>query len=161
MSVTGLESVVTGHDGVPLAILRHRKRISRSRFEILDPTGATLLATGAQATVFGTKYELMGPQSQFLMQVKFGWSGASGRGTVSLPDGRTLGTKGSLTGRDFAIFDEAGSPVGALRTTSKLFTLKRAGLEFELSLPMVTVVQAIGLAEFLRTAAENVTAAAA
>jgi hypothetical protein len=160
MRILGSESAVTTAEGVPVALLK--SRTGRSCFEILDPAGGGLLATGAQASIWGTKYELMGPQSQFLLQVKFsGWRGPTGPGTVTLADGRTLTTKGTMSGRDFSISDGAGTPVGKLHTTSRVFTLKRSGLELELTAAVLTAVQAIGLAEFLRTAVEAATAAAA
>ncbi|MEV8506346.1 hypothetical protein AB0368_16135 [Actinoplanes sp. NPDC051475] len=159
--VLGSTSTVTTDDGLPVATIRRRVWSSRRRFEILDATGTALLAAGAQAGFWGNKYELMGPQSEFLLSLKFGgWTGPSGRGVVSLPDGRSLATKGNWTAREFTITDEAGSPVAELHTRGGLFALGQ-NLAFELRTPVLSVVQAIGLAQCIRAAVESASAAAA
>lgn len=161
-SVFGTSSAVTTGDGLPVATIRRRVLSARSRFEILDAAGTTLLATGAQAGFWGNKYEVMGPESQFLLSLKFsGWTGPSGRGVVSLPDGRTLATKGNWTAREFTLADEAGTPVAQLHTTSRLLSLRPGSLAFELKAPVLSVVQAIGLAQCIRAAVESTAAAAA
>ncbi|BCJ55032.1 hypothetical protein Asp14428_65070 [Actinoplanes sp. NBRC 14428] len=159
--VLGSTSAVTTGDGLPVATIRRRVWSSRRRFEILDAAGTALLATGSQAGMWGNKYELMGPQSEFLLSLKFsGWTGPTGRGVVSLPDGRTLATRGNWTAREFTMTDEAGTPVAELHTRGGVFALGR-NLAFELRTPMLSIVQAIGLAQSVRAAVESATAAAA
>ncbi|MEV4702470.1 hypothetical protein [Actinoplanes sp. NPDC049316] len=161
-SVFGTTSAVTTGDGLPVATVRRRKLSARGRFEILDATGTTLLATGAQAGFWGNKYEVMGPESQFLLSLKFsGWTGPTGRGVVSLPDGRTLATKGNWSAREFTLTDGAGTPVAQLQTTSRLLSLRPGSLAFELRAPVLSAVQAIGLAQCIRAAVESAGAAAA
>ncbi|MEV4636947.1 hypothetical protein AB0J80_06295 [Actinoplanes sp. NPDC049548] len=159
--VFGSTSTVTTGDGLPVAAIRRRVWSSRGRFEILDPSGATLLAAGSQAGFWGNKYELMGPQSQFLLSLKFsGWTGPSGRGVVSLPDGRSLATKGDWSAREFTMTDEAGTPVAELHNRGGVFTLGQ-NLAFELRAPVLSIVQAVGLAQCIRAAVESASAAAA
>ena len=161
-SVFGTTSAVTTGDGRPVATIRRRTLTMRNRFEILDATETTLLATGAQAGIWGNKFEVMGPQSQFLLSLKFsGWTGPTGRGVVSLPDGRTLATKGKWTAREFTLTDDAGTPVAQLHTTSRVLSLRPGSLAFEIKAPVLSVVQAIGLAQCIRAAVENTAAAAA
>ncbi|MFI5491328.1 hypothetical protein [Actinoplanes sp. NPDC051859] len=160
-SFFGTTSRVTSGDGVPVATIRRGTWNARGRFEILAAAGEEVLATGGQAGFWGNKYELMGPQSQFLLSLKFsGWTGPTGRGVVSLPDGRVLTTQGTWTARDFTLADEAGTPVAELRNHGGLTAVKQS-LIFELRAPVLSIVQAIGLAQCLRAAVESAAATVA
>ncbi|MEV6595538.1 hypothetical protein AB0M36_01585 [Actinoplanes sp. NPDC051346] len=160
-SFFGTTSTVTTDDGVPVATIKRAAWSARQRFEILDATGSTLLAAGAQAGFWGNRYELMGPQSQFLLSLKFsGWTGPTGAGVVSLPDGRTLATKGKWTAREFTLADEAGTPVAELRSRGGLLAAKQS-LVFDLRAPVLSIVQAIGLAQSIRAAVESAASSAA
>ncbi|GGQ56418.1 LURP-one-related/scramblase family protein [Couchioplanes azureus] len=154
-SFLGTTSTVTTADGAPVATIHREPWGVRRRFEIRDAAGESLLATGAQAGFWGNKYELMGPQSQFLLSLKFsGWTGPTGPGVVSLPDGRVLTTKGSWTARQFTLADEAGTPVAELSNRGGLLAARQS-LAFELRAPVLSVLQAIGLAQCLRAAVES------
>jgi hypothetical protein len=131
-----------------------------ARFEILDPVGGGLLATGAKAGFWGTRYQVTGPTGQQILSLKFGFSGPSGRGTVTLADSRTLHTKGNWSSRKFAVTDAAGAQVAHLANTSGAFSLGDH-LAFELTAPALTQVEAIGLAQCVRAAVDAANAAAA
>ncbi len=157
----GSESPVTLADGRPVAMIRWHKWTMGSRFDVVDPVGGGLLASGAKSGFWGTKYELRGATGQLILELKFGIAGASGRGTVRLPDGRTLRTKGNWSARQFSVTDDAGNPVGGLTNTSGIFSVRADSLAFELTQPVLSVVEAIGLAQCVRAAAAADNAAAA
>ena len=119
---------------------------SRSRFEILDPAGQLELARGGREGFFGRRYLVHGPRDEFLLELKLGFWGVAGQSAVTLPDGRVLTTKGSWLGRDFSVADGAGQPVARIVNTSRIFSFHQESLALELQAPVLSIVQAIGLA---------------
>jgi hypothetical protein len=153
-STFGSTAEVTLGDGTPVAVIHRWSWSTRPKFEIFDADDAVLLATGKATGFWGHRYELLGPQSELLLEVKFsGWSGVK-RGTVTLADGRELTTSGNWGARDFVVTDSTGGAVGGLVTTSSLWSLRPDSLAFEIQAPVLTVVQAIGMAQCIRTARE-------
>lgn len=150
----GSVSPVSLGDGTPVASIRWHNWSMRARFEILDAGGARTLATGGTANLWGRRYELQGPAAETLLELKLGMWGLGGRSTVTLPGGRTLGAKGNWTNRRFTVTDAAGLPVASLVTTSKVLSWRPDSLAFELAAPVLSVVQAIGLAQCVRAATE-------
>jgi hypothetical protein len=160
-AVFGSESPVTLEDGRPVAVIRWHAWSMNARFEIFDPTSNGLLASGGKAGFWGNRYQLTGPAGQEILELKFGFSGPTGRGTVTLADGRVLRTRGKWTARSFTVTDHAGAPVAHLVNTSRVFAMRSDSLAFELTAPVLTSVEAIGLAQCVRAAVEAQNAAAA
>jgi hypothetical protein len=159
-SVFGSTSEVTIGDGTPVAVIHRKAWSARPKFEIYDGIDSTLLATGKATGFWGNHYELLDPRSERLLELRFGWSGPK-RATVTLPDGRELTTSGNWSSRTFTVADSTGGRVAGLVTTSSAWTWKPDSLAFEITAPVLTLLQAIGLAQSIRTAVEASRAAAA
>ncbi|MEU4772636.1 hypothetical protein [Micromonospora sp. NPDC023644] len=142
---------VTFHDRTPAAVIRRRFVSKRRRFEIRDAAAATLLATGATTSFANDHYELRGPRSEFILSFMIDYEGRR-RGTVTLADGRTLTTVGNRSARDFTITDQSGGPVAMLVTTSSAWSMRSADLALEVRAPVMSLLQAIGMAQCLLTA---------
>jgi hypothetical protein len=160
-AVFGSESPVTLPDGRPVAIIGWHNWSMTNRFDILDPVGGGLLASGGKKGFWGTRYLLTGPTEQQILEVKFGFAGPSGRGTVTLADGRVLHTKGTWTARSFTVTDPAGVQVAHLVNTGKFLSVRPDSLAFELTAPVLSQLEAIGVAQCVRAAVEAQNAAAA
>jgi hypothetical protein len=150
----GTISPVSLGDGRPVASIRWHNWSMRARFEILDAPGTTTLATGGTANLWGRRYRLLGGRSEVLLELKLSPWGPAGRSRITLPDGRLLSAKGNWTSRKFSVVDEAGVPVARLVTTSAPFSWRPDSLAFELQAPVLSIVQAIGLAQCMRAAVE-------
>jgi len=153
-TVFGTTSPVTLGNGEPVATIRWYKWTARARFEILDAAGANLLASGSRVGFWGRSYRVLGPTGQPVLDLKVSGWGLSGRSTITLPDGRTLAAKGNWSARKFTLTDETGTMVARLVTTSSAFSLRPDSLAFELTTPVLSIVQAIGLAQCMRAAVE-------
>ncbi len=161
MSVFGATAEVTLGDGTPVAVIHRKAWSARPKFEIFDAADTTLLATGKAVGFWGTRYELLGPRSELLLRVKFGSWGGLKRSTVTLADGRELTTNGNWSARNFTVIDSTGAQVAGLVTTSSMWSWRPDSLAFEITAPALTLLQAIGLAQCIRTAVEASRAAAA
>jgi hypothetical protein len=155
----GSVSPVSLADGTPVASIRWHNWSMRARFEILDPNGARMLAAGGAANLWGRRYELQGPAAlsgaaEALLELKVSLWGLVGSSTVTLPDGRILNAKGNWTSRKFMVTDATGLPVARIVNTSNLLSWRPDSLAFELTAPVLSVVQAIGLAQCVRAASE-------
>lgn len=153
-AVFGTTSPVSLGTGEPVATIRWHKWTARARFEILDNTGSTVLASGARADFWGRSYRVAGPRQEPVLDLKVSGWGLSGRSTVTLPHGRVLTAKGNWSARRFSLTDETGTPVAQLVTTSSAFSPRPDSLAFELTTPTLSIVQAIGLAQCMRAATE-------
>src|SRR5690349_9170129 len=153
-AVFGRTSPVTLGTGEPVATIRWHSWTARARFEILDPAGTTMLASGSRVGFWGRSYQVLGPRQEPVLDLKVSGWGLSGRSTVTLPGGRTLSAKGNWSARKFTVVDEAGAAVARLVTTSSSFSFRPDSLAFELSAPVLSIVQAVGLAQCMRAAAE-------
>jgi hypothetical protein len=151
----GSVSPVSLGDGTPVASIRWHNWSMRARFEILDPDEARILATGGTASVWGRRYELQGPGADTLLELKVSLWGLGVRSTVTLPDGRILSANGNWTSRKFVVTDPVGVPVAMLVNTSRVLSWRPDSLALELTAPVLSVVQAIGLAQCVRAAAES------
>jgi hypothetical protein len=162
-AVFGSTSSVMLGDGEPVAAIRWHNWTARARFEILDPSGSSLLASGSRVGFWGRSYRVLGPRQEPVLDLKISGWGLSGRSTITLPGGRVLSAKGNWSARKFAVVDEAGAPVARLVTTSPHFSFRPDSLALELHVPVLSIVQGAGLAQCMRAAveAERSTAAAA
>ncbi|GAA5187539.1 hypothetical protein GCM10023322_36130 [Rugosimonospora acidiphila] len=149
----GTVSPVTLPDGLPVAHIRWHNWSMRARFEILDGAGAVELAHGGRQGM--RRYQVLGPREEPLLHLKLGLFSAARRTTVTLPDGRVLSANGNWSGRRFAITDQSGLPVARIATTSGVFALRADSFAFELVAPVLSIVQAVGLAQCMRAAVES------
>jgi hypothetical protein len=160
-SIFGTTAEVILGDGTPVAVIHRKAWSARPKFEIFDAADATLLATGKATGFWGNRYELLGPRSEPLLEIKFSnWSGPK-RAAVTLADGRELTTSGNWSARNFTVADSTGGQVAGLVTTSSMWSWRPESLAFEITAPVLTLVQAIGMAQCIRTAVEAANAAAA
>jgi hypothetical protein len=150
----GSTSPVSLDDGQPVGCVRWHVWTMRARFDILDPTETATLASGSRIGFWGRRYELVGPRSEPLLELKLGVFGPTGRNTVTLPDGRTLTVTGTWTHVNFAVADATGARVAQIVNTSRFLSLRPDSLALEVRVPVLSVVQAIGLAQCIRAAVE-------
>jgi hypothetical protein len=123
-AVFGKTSQVSLGTGEPVATIRWHAWTARARFEILDPGGSTMLASGCRVGFWGRSYQVVGPRQEPILDLKVSGWGLSGRSIVTLPDGRTLVAKGNWSARKFTLADGTGAVVGRLVTTSPGFSLR-------------------------------------
>jgi hypothetical protein len=105
------------------------------------------------------RYVVTGPRGDDLLGLSLGFWGVGGRCTVTRPGGPSLTTRGNWSKRQFSVVDNAGRSVARIVNTSRFFTLRPDSFAFELQAPVLSVVQAIGLAQCLRAAVESSRAA--
>jgi len=153
-AVFGKTSPVMLGTGEPVATIRWHNWTPRARFEILDPAGSGLLASGSRVGFWGRSYQVVGPATEPVLDLKVSGWGLSGRSTITLAGGRVLTAKGNWSARTFTVVDQTGAPVARLLTKSSVFSLRPDSLAFELSTPVLSIVQAVGLAQCIRAAAE-------
>jgi hypothetical protein len=152
----GSESPVTLDDGQPVAMIKWQRFSWGAKFDILDPLGGGVLASGKRAGGFGRRYQVTGPGGDILLELKVsGWGGVNGRSTVTITGGRVLHARGNWSARKFEVTDERGQSVAALLNTSKFFSVRRDNLAFELRQAVLSPIQAIGLAQCMREAVES------
>ncbi|WP_433086905.1 hypothetical protein ACQP1P_14470 [Dactylosporangium sp. CA-052675] len=149
----GRESPVTLADGRPVATIRWHTWSMRARYEILDPAGATL-AAGHREGFGGRNYYLTDAHQRMLFHLRLSFWGPNRTGTLRLANGRALTTRGNWTSRRFSITDERNRPVAQLVNNSPILSLRPDGLALELQAPVLSIVQAIGLAQSMRAAIE-------
>lgn len=160
-AVFGRTSPVNLATGETVAVIRWHAWTARARFEILDPTGVHVLASGSRVGFWGRAYQVVGPGQEPLLDLKISGWGLSGTSPVLLPGGRVLSAKGNWSARKFSVTDESGAEVAHLATTSGAFSLRPDSFAFILTRPALSIVQAVGLAQCMRAAAEARRAAAA
>jgi hypothetical protein len=153
-AVFGRVSPVLLGTGEPVAAIRWHNWTPRARFEILDPAESSVLASGSRVGFWGRSYQVLGPRQEAVLDLKVSGWGLSGRSTVTLPDGHALTAKGNWSARKFTVVDGRGGVVARLVTTSSAFSFRPDSLAFELTRPVLSIVQAVGLAQCMRAAAE-------
>jgi len=147
-------SPVTLSDGQPVASIRWHRWTAKARFDILDAVGGVELARGARQGFFGRRFVVSDPRDQPILTLEVGFWGVARRCTVTLGNGQQLFTQGNWTSRRFSVLDGAGQPVARILNTSKVFSWRPDSFAFELASPVLSIVQAIGLAQCLRAAVE-------
>lgn len=153
-AVFGKMSPVTLGNGAPVVTILWHNWTTRARFDILDPAGSSPLASGSRVGFWGSSYQVSGPRQEPVLALKVSGWGLSGRSTVTLPDGRVLNAKGNWSARKFTVVDATGALVARLVTTGSAFSLRPDSLAFELTAPVLSIVQAVGFAQCMRAAAE-------
>jgi hypothetical protein len=149
----GTIAPVTLGSGEPVAAIRWHRWTGRARFDVLDATGDGLLAEGRKESYFGKQYVLTTPGGAALASIEFGFWGL-GKGVIELRDGVQLTAEGNWTGRKYEFYDANGGQVARLASTSS-FLSSRDSLALELGRPVLSIVQAAGLAQCIRAALES------
>ncbi|MFI5911939.1 hypothetical protein [Dactylosporangium sp. NPDC051541] len=157
----GSESPVILSDGRPVATIRWHSWSMRARYEILDPATGAILAAGHRQGFGGRNNYLTDAQGRQLFHLKLSFWGPSRSSTLTLPTGRTLSTRGNWTMRRFSVTDEQGRQVAELVNSSRLLSMRPDSLALELQSPVLSIVQAIGLAQAMRAAIESARTTAA
>jgi len=145
-------SEVTLTDGTVIALIRWHAFTTRARFEIIDATGQTQFAHGRAEGFLRRNYVLYGPADRTLLRVTVSLLGPSGRSRVNLPDGGVLTAKGSWILRRFVVTLSDGSPVARAAATTGWWSIRPDSYALELTRPVLSPVQVIGLAQFMRAA---------
>lgn len=153
-AVFGKMSPVMLGGGEPVATIRWHKWTAQARFEILDATGAQVLGSGSRVGFWGRSYQVLGSRQEPVLDLKISGWGLSGSSTVTLPHGVALTAKGNWSKRTFTLTDATGGLVARLVRTGSAFSLRPDSLAFELTAPVLSVVQAVGLAQCMRAAVE-------
>jgi hypothetical protein len=157
----GRESPVTLADGRAVATIRWHTWTMRARYEILDPASGAVLAAGCRQGLGGRNYVLTDAAGGELLHLRLGFWGPSRPGVLALPGGRTLSTRGNWSSRRFTVSDEQNRPVAELVNNSRLLSLRPDSLALELRAPVLSIAQAIGLAQSMRAAVESQRSASA
>jgi hypothetical protein len=149
-------SPVTLADGAPIALIRWRVLTTRARFEVLDPSGRYELARGQAEGFLRRNYGLYAPaDGDTMLRLRVSLMGPTGRSRVTLPDGRVLTAKGNWLARKFAVTAPDGSLVARIVPTRSWMSARPDSYGFELAQPLLSPVQAIGLAQFIRAAVKS------
>jgi hypothetical protein len=155
----GSTSPVFFADGRPAASIRWHNWSLKARFEILEPVGGMLVASGGRAGLGGRDYRVLDARGADLLQLKLSFWGLGGRSTVTLAGGGALTAKGNWSARRFVLSDESGQPVAWLVNNSRLLSVRADSLALEMPTPVMSITQAIGLAQCMRAAVETQRAA--
>jgi hypothetical protein len=140
-------------DGRPVAAIRWYK-MGLPRFDIVDSTQKWLLGSGGAKHMLSRRFAVRGPDDATILDLTQSLWGTAGRHTVALPDGKHLIAQGRWTYRRFEITDPTGGPVARITTTGKVFSSHPDSYRYEIMAPALSLIQAIGLAQCLREAAE-------
>lgn len=140
-------------DGRPVAAIRWY-RMGLLHFDIVDSSQKWLLGTGGAKHIFSRRFAVRDPDGDTLLDLTESVWGAGGRHTVELPDGRRLIARGRWARRRFEISDPTGRPVARITATGKVFSSHPDSYRYEIVAPALSLIQAIGLAQCLREAAE-------
>ncbi len=137
-------------DGRQIAQVQWHFWTVRSRFEILDPLGSVLAQGGSQGAI-SRRYPVQTPAGRTLVDIKLGlWRPISGA-VITLSNGTVISVKRTSlwSDRNFE-FSSGGRPVGRISPTTGVFTFHPDSYAFELSAPVMSALEAIGLAQVLR-----------
>jgi hypothetical protein len=147
------ETPVELTDGQMVAQIR-RSLLQWRSFGILDADGNDV-AEGRAAGLMRRRYTVTRADGAQLLELSLGWRGTAGRSRVTLPDGRELTVRGSSFRRTFSIRDADGAELGTIRpdrNLTKAMSLFTQAYRVTLHQPVLSVVQAAGLAQCLRKA---------
>jgi hypothetical protein len=137
-------------DGRTIAQVQWHFWTVRSKFEILDPLGG-VRAEGGSHGFSGRRYAVRTPAGRTLVEIKLGiWRPISGA-AVTLGNGNPISVKQTSvwSDRNFQFFS-GDRQVGRISPTTSVFTFHPDSYAFELSAPVMSALEAIGLAQALR-----------
>lgn len=146
-------------DGRTVALVRWHFWTARSKFEVLDPQGRVLAEGGSQGLT-ARRYVVKAADGRILVDIKLGVWRPINSAVITLANGNTLSVKQTTfwSDRNFEFFFN-GRPVGRITPTTRVFSFHPDSYAFELSVPVMSTVEAIGLAQSLRAAVRAARAA--
>lgn len=159
MVPSGTSPVMLG-DGRTVALIQWHFWSLRSRFEVLDPAGGTL-AEGSAQGFMGRRFAVRRAGGHPLIDIRLGlWRPLKGA-SVTLASGRPVSIRPTSiwSDRNFEIFSN-GAPAGRIRPTTTVFSFHPDSYEFELTVPVLSILEAVGLAQALRAIVRSMRAQA-
>jgi hypothetical protein len=137
-------------DGRTVALVQWHFWTVRSRFEVLDPAGG-MLAEGFAQGAMHRRFAVRRPDGRALIDIRLGlWRPIKGM-DITLASGRLVSVRPTSiwSDRNFEILTN-GAPAGRIRPTTAAFSFHPDSYEFELTVPVLSVLEAVGLAQALR-----------
>jgi hypothetical protein len=137
-------------DGRTVALIQWHFWTMRSRFEVLDPAG-TVLAEGAAQGLTGRRFAVRRAGGHPLIDITLGlWRPIKGA-SITLASGRPVSVRPTSvwSDRNFEILGN-GMPAGRIRPTTVVFSFHPDSYEFELTVPVLSILEAVSLAQALR-----------
>ncbi|WP_155375347.1 LURP-one-related/scramblase family protein [Catellatospora vulcania] len=148
---TGTSPVVLA-DGQTVALVQYHFWTVRQRFGILDPAGNPV-ADGVARGMTGRTYEVTAPSGARVVELRLGFWRPIDGAVVTLASGRTVEVmKTSIWSDRRFEFAAGGRPFGRITPTTGVLTFHPDSYAFELSAPVMSALEAICLAQALRTA---------
>jgi hypothetical protein len=137
-------------DGRTIAQVQWHFWTARSKFEVLDVPGR-VIAEGGSRGLTARRYVVTTPDGRTLVEVKLGLWRPINSATITLSTGSALSVKQTTiwSDRNFEFFSN-GRPVGRITPTTGVFTFHPDSYAFELTVPVMSTVEAISLAQTLR-----------
>jgi uncharacterized protein YxjI len=143
------ESPVTLDSGEVVAKIKRPMLPIRHSFDILDAEGNTVGYGGATG-IFRRRWPVRTTDGVTLLELTVAWTGTSGRSTITLHTGDQLSMKGSWwTSREYSLWHREREVASISPTTSAL-SMRADSYAFNLHVPVLSIVQAVGLAQSIR-----------
>ncbi|MEV4415241.1 hypothetical protein [Catellatospora sp. NPDC049609] len=148
---TGTSPVMLA-DGQTVAKVRYHFWTMRQRFEILDPRDA-VVAEGVARGMMARTYQVTRPGGGRVVELRLSMWRPLGGAVATLANGHTVEVlKTSIwSDRRFELA-AAGRPFARITPTTGVFTFQPDSYEFVLDRPVMTALEAICLAQCLRSA---------
>jgi hypothetical protein len=151
--VDGEDRPVLDDGGTVVARVRpSRRHPNRVVFDVVDLDG-TVVANGGRHPETVRALRLRTAEGEPLLDPRGRWWRPSRLG-ISLPDGTALGVQASERFRRFRVVDRAGREVATFVEVARSWSDEGCPCEVTLREPVLSTVQAIGLAEFLQGRAQ-------
>ncbi|WP_144123734.1 hypothetical protein [Catellatospora sichuanensis] len=156
---TGTSPVMLA-DGQTVAHVQYHFWTVRQRFGILDPAG-NLVAEGISRGMMARTYEVTAPSGARVIELRLGFWRPIDGAVVTLAGGRTVEVlKTSIWSDRRFEFAAAGRPFARITPTTGALSFHPDSYAFELTAPVMSALEAISLAQALRTAVRAMRAAA-
>jgi hypothetical protein len=137
-------------DGRTVALIQWHYWTTHSRFEVLDPAG-TVLAEGAAQGMTRRRFAVRRAGGHPLIDITLGLWRPIKLANITLASGRQVSVRPTSvwSDRKFEILTD-GMPAGRIRPTTVLFSFHPDSYEFELTVPVLSILEAVSLAQALR-----------
>jgi hypothetical protein len=149
-ALSSATSPVMLSDGRTVAQVQWHFWTARGKFEVLDAQGRVIAEGGSQGLT-ARRYVVTTPDGRTVVEIKLGVWRPINSSTITLSTGSSLSVRQTTiwSDRNFEFFSN-GRPVGRITPTTGLFTFRPDSYAFELSVPVMSAVEAISLAQALR-----------
>jgi len=138
-------------DGQTVAHIQWHMWTVRAKFEILDPQGA-VVAEGGSEGFTASRYVVRSPNGAEIVHLQLGMFRPINGSTATLAGGRRLRARleSVWSERRFEVFADDDRMVGRIEPTTGVFSFRPDSYAFHLLAPVMSIVEAIGLAQALR-----------